>query len=372
MAGSSQESLFARGFAADARTEAALRAGLADCKAEVRRARFATAVRTLASAPATSLVFVDFEGVADLAKAARALVAVCAPGTLLVAIGPQGEAAASAALLHAGAVDYLAKPVSSGDVREALAAVSDDHSEERVHAGRVVALAGSAGSGVTTLVAALARETAARGRTATVLDLDPLLGTFARVFETEPAGNLGALLDSLESRARGGEEEDLVVHPDEVSAVEAVAGPGVTLVAYPLTGPLAPAPSAPVLRALVAYLANRTHAVLLAGAPDVETRLEALRAGDTRVLLYEPTLASLSEAVRCLVLLGTQHPVTLVQSHSRMARSTLTAAQIRYALAERTADLVFAFDPALRTDAGRPPGKAWRKSLAHLLARVFD
>ena len=52
---SASETLYARGFAADAETERALRAGLAGHEVRVQRGRLAAALRALASGPPSKL-----------------------------------------------------------------------------------------------------------------------------------------------------------------------------------------------------------------------------------------------------------------------------------------------------------------------------
>ena len=98
---------------------------------------------------------------------------------------------------------------------------------------------------------------------------------------------------------------------------------------------------------------------------------------DARVLLYEPTLPSISAAVHCMAQLGPDHPSILVQSHSRMRRSALSPAQIRYALAERRPDVVIPFEPALHTAAtddvrDRTPGKRYREALRQVIERAVE
>jgi hypothetical protein len=110
---------------------------------------------------------------------------------------------------------------------------------------------------------------------------------------------------------------------------------------------------------------------------DPEARAAIMRQADARVLIYEPTLASISSAVHCLALLGTEHPALLVQCHPRMRKSTLSPAQIRYALAERRPDVIVPFDGALHATAAgnaraRSPGRAFRKALDEVVERVIE
>ena len=381
------DGLYARGFAVDAETERALRAGLAGREVKVQRGRLEAAIRTLAAEPAAKLVFFDLDGVPEPEAAVRRLASVCAFGTIMIAIGSADTAHLTRTLLRGGVADYLVKPVAPADVREAGAAALDEL-PERPYAGRVIAFAGAAGSGVSTLVAEIARGIALNGRTASVFDLDPVSGPLSLLLGTEPAGDLAALLASLDP----GEPSDLddspidsgepfglgqPVAPEEIDGVCAPAGPGLLLVGYPPAGPAPAPPAPPAVQALVEGLANRAHTVLVAGLSDPEVRLEIMRHADARVLLYEPTLLSISEAVRCLALLGREHPAILVECHPRVRRAALSPAQIRYALAERRPDVVIPFDRVLHAAStgaarARSPGKAWRKALGQVIGRVVE
>ena len=368
------DALFARGFAADAQTERALRAGLAGREARVQRARLDVALRTLAAEPASKLVFVDLDGVPEPETAAQELTAVCAFGTALVAIGSTDTARLTRALLRQGIADYLVKPISPAAVREASATALDDL-PERTHAGRVIAFAGTAGSGTSTLVVSMVRAVGAGGRTAVVVDLDPLAGTLSALLRARPAGDLSALLAGLVPGT--GDGSGPAPAPEQLDGVCAPAGDRVSLVAYPLAGPLPAPPSPAAVHTLLEHLANRAHVVLAAGISDPGARTEVMQQADARVLLYEPALPSIGAAVHSLALLGPAHPVTLVQCHSRTPRSALSPAQIRYALADRRPDVVIPFEPALHAASTgetpkRPPGKAYRAALREVMERVVE
>ena len=156
---------FALGFAADAPTERALRVG-------TRRTRCPGAPRSTGGSappprgqsPRPGLVFVDLDGIMDPAAAARQVTEVCTFETTLVAVGSVDTAEFSRQLLQGGVSDYLVKPVSPAAVREASLGAVGDLPDQR-YAGRVVAFGGSAGSGTSTLIAAVARTVATDGRT---------------------------------------------------------------------------------------------------------------------------------------------------------------------------------------------------------------
>lgn len=403
------DTLHARGFAADARTERALREGLAGCEAKIRRGRLPAAIQALAAEPAVKLVFVDLDGVPEPEAAVRELTSVCALGTVMIAIGSIDTAHLTRALLRDGMADYLVKPISAADVREARLMALDDL-PERTYAGRVIAFAGSSGSGVSTLVAALAREVGTHGRrTVAVVDLDPVSGMLSTALGAEPAGDLPALLatldpgpqlsdsdqssgldlpldssldppldPSLDPSLDPGEPDDFdpPISPEQLDRVCAPAGAGISLVAYPLEGPLPATPPSPAMRTLLKHLANRAHVVLVAGATDPDSRIEIMQQADTRVLLYEPTLPSISVAVRCLALFGTEHPAILVQCHPRKRASPLSPAQIRYAFAERRPDVVIPFEPTLYAAStgktARAPGKAYREALRRVIEQAIE
>lgn len=389
---SSSETLRARGFAADAETERALRSGLSGHEAKVQRGRFDTAIRTLAAERSSELVFVDLDGVPEPAAAARELTAVCAFGTALIAIGSADTAHLTRVLLREGIADYLVKPVSPSAVREA-SATALDRAPERTYAGRVIAFAGSAGSGVSTLVAAIARGVAAGNRTATVVDLNPASASLPIQLRAKPGGDLAAVLDTLggsQPNSDPGLDSDELIDPDEtpdpdplvspelLDGICSPAGiPSISLVAYPSIRPLPETPSAPTVCTLLGHLANRAHVVLVAGLHDPEARAVIMQQADARVLVYEPTLPSISAAVHCLALVGAESPTVLVQCHPRTRRSMLSQAQIGYALADRRPDVIIPFEPTLHAIATgvrqrRPLDKAYVNALREVIQRAVD
>ena len=102
-----------------------------------------------------------------------------------------------------------------------------------------------------------------------------------------------------------------------------------------------------------------------------------MQSADARVLLYEPTLPSISTTVHTLAQLGPEHPSILVQSHPRQPKSALSPAQIRYALAERRPDVIIPFEPALHADATgegrrRAPGKPYLAALGEVIERAVE
>lgn len=361
----------ARGFAADSRTERALRAGLAGRDAKIQRGRLEVAIRTLATEPAAGLVFVDLDGVSEPETAAERLTEVCAFETALIAIGSIDSAQLGRTLLRQGMADYLVKPLSAAMVREAIASIAGE-TPEHPYAGNVIAFDGSPGSGVSTLVAAIAGELAVDGRSVSIVDLDPVSGKLPSLLDARPRDGLASLLASV-----GPDEADGVdpyIDPERIDRISTPAAAGISLIAHAHADRLPDNPDAAALSVLFKHLANRTHAVLVTGVPDPETRLEVMRSADARVLLYEPTLPSVSAAVRQLARLGGDRPALLVQCSTRNRRYALSSAHVRYALADRRPDVVLPFEPALHAaslgKAPKPAGKPYRKALRQTMELV--
>ena len=358
--------LHARGFATDAETERALRAGLAGHDAKVSRGNLDTALRALIADTAPQLLFVDLDDHGEPENMIRRMSQVCPFDTEMIAIGSVDSAHVVRTLLRHDVADYLVKPISAAMIREAGAAITGDL-PKRPYAGRVVVFAGSAGSGASTLVAAIARDLANDSYQASVVDLDPLSGKLSSLFEAPPDDRLAMLFEGVASNdsAHSEASRDL----DGLRDIGVPVAPGISLVAYPETGRVRPSPSAAATRALLSHLANQTHLVLVTGITDLDVQSEIMPEADARVLLFEPTLPSISLAVRRLAMLGSDSHVILVQSCPRVRGSALAPSHVRYALHDRRPDVVVPFDPALQPGSDSVsatqirPGKPYRKAM---------
>ena len=351
-------------FAADTRTERAIRQGLEGREAvTVRRGRLPEAVGLLAKAPSPKLVLVDLDHAAAPETALSRLRAVCSFGTEFVALGSVDTTAFARGLLRDGFADYLAKPLSVADVRNVCATFLDDL-HGRDWAGHVVGFAGSGGSGVSEVVAAVARESRARSLSCVLLSFDPI---FSESFGLEPAGDVSELLLAL------ADGKSLEFDP---FARGAGAG-NVALVTYRPADSLPVVPSVDTAQSLIRHLANRASTVLLCGIPDPELLVALMRQCDARVVLYEPTLLSINVAVRCLVQLDADDVPILLQSHRRTPRSSLSSAQVRYALGDRDPAVTLPHDARLfrqlaSVDARPPAGNRYRKALKQAVDVIFE
>ena len=202
--------------------------------------------------------------------------------------------------------------------------------------------------------------------------LDPVSGKLPDLLDVEPRDGLGSLLASLVPDASG--EGEPYIDADRIDGISTPVAAGISLIGYCPADRLPENPDATALSALLKHLANRTHVALVSGVPDPETRLEVMREADARVLLYEPTVPSVSAAVRQLARLGADRPAVLVQCSPRRRRYALSPAHVRYALADRRPDVVLPFDPALQAASlGKAPkqsGRPYRKALQRAIDLV--
>ena len=353
-------------FAADARTERAVRQGLDGREAvTVQRGKLPEAVDVLAKAPSPKLVLVDLDHASAPETALSRLRAVCSFGTEFVALGSVDTTEFARGLLRDGFADYLAKPLSVADVRNVCATFLDDL-HGRDWAGHVVGFAGSGGSGVSAVVAAVARESHARNLSCVILSFDPI---FSESFGLEPAGDVSELLLAL------ADGKALEFDPFSSGADDGTGN--VALVTYRPAASLPVVPSIDTAQSLIRHIANRASTVLLCGIPDPELLVALMKQCDARVVLYEPTLLSINVAVRCLVQLDADDLPILLQSHYRTPRSSLSTAQVRYALGDREPAVTLPHEARLFRQVasvdGRPPGGSrYRKALKQAVAVIFE
>ena len=356
-------------FAGDARTEALLSDALGDKGATVHRGDMGAVIKHLTGAPSPKVVIVDLDGSPFPAGRIHELAGVCEFGTKVIAVGSNDTARLARELLAAGVSDYLPKPVSVREIREAVGVALDgDIGQARMHAGRVIAFRGCGGGcGATTLAALTVRASAARGSYVSALDLGRVFGALPWMLDVEPTAGLAELLDAA---ATGG-----VVSMEMLEAVSASDGPRTSVFGYRAGEGVPPEPKPDAVQWLTERLANRSHLVVVDGMLDADTLFSVLRNADERVLVYEPTLVSLSRLTHTLMLMGEGREVVLVENHTRGTKRALSSSQIRDALAGRQPDVVIPFEAKLpaATNRGNPSeflGKQYRAVLDRLIDKL--
>ncbi len=357
-----------RAFAADAQTEKTLKEALADHSAQVERADMTGAIRTLRETDSPRVLFVDLDGVEFPVGRIHELAAVCEFGTAVVAVSSNDTARFTRELLACGVTDYLPKPLTVSDVREAMTlALGDEDAAPRLYAGRVIAFAGCGGCGTTTLAALTALTAASQGSYVSVLDLERTAGVLSLMLDSEPAAGFDELLD-------------LAAKPDPdsslIDGVQTTVTPRVSLYGYRAGDSLPAAPAPEAVRWLLEQLANRSHLVIVDGLTDTDLLFAVLADADERVLVFEPTLVSLNRVIRRLALLDSDARHVLVENHTRGPKNALSAQDIRYTLAGREPDVSVPFESGLpaATNYGLPErtfSKKYRRALDELTGRLI-
>ena len=359
-------------FTTDAASERALIEGLAGCRdAEVWPGSLRAAAAALGRGRRAGLVVVDVDGSPYPAGALYDLASVCEVGTAVVALGSDDTARFAREILLAGVGDYLVKPVTAGAVAAAAAHALGVSGSEAPR-GRLVAFAGTGGSGATTLAAATALAASMRGHYVSVLDLNRAVSAAALMLDVEPAPGLVELLSTV-ARAS--------LNPDMVEGMRAARSDRVGVYGYGWSAAAPPPAPAWAVCELLVDLQRRSHLVIVDGMDDPATRRTLLALADVRAVVTEPTRSGAAAAARMAArlgrMLGAGYPSVLVQNHTRAFRDPATATRrLREAGIARAPGVVVPFDPALPSlaDRGFPQDRlpaALRGPLGALVDRIL-
>ncbi len=174
---------------------------------KVSRGGLRNAVQTLAVSASPMILFVDMSESGDPLNDINALAEVCEPGTVVIACGQVNDVRLYRDLLASGIQDYLLKPFSPDQIRDALAHAqltlsgprAAEPSTDRPHLmTAVIGVRGGVGaSTVATSLGWLLGD--GQGRSTALLDLDIHFGTGALAFDVEPGRGL---TDAIENPGR--------------------------------------------------------------------------------------------------------------------------------------------------------------------------
>jgi pilus assembly protein CpaE len=165
------------------------------------------AVQTLSISASPNILFVDLSESSDPLNDINALAEVCEPGTVVIAAGQVNDVRLYRDLVASGIQDYLLKPFSPDQMRDALAHAQmtiagpriSEAAAERTHiTTAVIGVRGGVGaSSIATSIAWLFGE---KGhRSTALLDLDVHFGTGALSLDLEPGRGL---TDAIENPSR--------------------------------------------------------------------------------------------------------------------------------------------------------------------------
>ena len=165
------------------------------------------AVQSLSISASPNILMVDLSESGDPLSDINALAEVCEPGTVVIAVGQVNDVRLYRDLLASGIHDYLLKPLSPGQVRDALVNAQAVFAAPRAHdpgaAKRHISTAviGTRGGvGASTIATSLAWLFSADEKMPTaLLDLDVHFGTGALALDLEPGRGL---TDAIENPGR--------------------------------------------------------------------------------------------------------------------------------------------------------------------------
>ena len=165
------------------------------------------AIQSLSITASPNILMVDLSESGDPLSDINALAEVCEPGTVVIAIGQVNDVRLYRDLLASGIHDYLLKPLSPGQLRDALVHAQAVFAAPKSSEGAAVkrhistAVIGTRGGvGASTLATSLAWIFSADQKMPTaLLDLDIHFGTGALALDLEPGRGL---TDAIENPSR--------------------------------------------------------------------------------------------------------------------------------------------------------------------------
>ncbi len=351
---------------------------------KVNKGGLRNAVQTLAVSASPTILFVDLAESGDPLNDINSLAEVCEPGTVVIAAGQVNDVRLYRDLVASGIQDYLLKPFSTDQLREALAHAQltlagprvAEHDADRPHAmTAVIGVRGGVGTSmVATSLGWLLAES--EGRSTALLDLDVHFGTAALSFDVEPGRGL---TDAIENPSR---IDGLFI---ERAMVKATSKLSVLSAEAPLNQPLMTDGSAfyqlqEELRGAFEMTVLDLPRHMLIQHPHLLHDCQSI------VLVVELTLAAARDTIRMLSWLKANIPGAQV---SVVANGVITGAAAEIsrkefeASIEHRIDLAIPFDAKLIAQAaklGKPVaevGKTGKTSapmieLAHLVATAAD
>ncbi|MCL6250973.1 pilus assembly protein CpaE [Altererythrobacter sp. KTW20L] len=165
------------------------------------------AVQSLSISASPAILLVDLSESGDPLNDIHALAEVCEPGTVVIATGQVNDVRLYRDLLTSGIHDYLLKPLSAGQLRDALTsaqavfsaprAAEGDGDKQHISTAVVGARGGVGASTIATSIAWL--FSMEHKRSTALLDLDVHFGTGALCLDLEPGRGL---TDAIENPSR--------------------------------------------------------------------------------------------------------------------------------------------------------------------------
>ena len=321
---------------------------------KINKGGLRNAVQTLSVSASPQILFVDLSESGDPLNDINALAEVCEPGTVVIAAGQVNDVRLFRDLVASGIQDYLLKPFSPDQLRDAFAnaqAVFNaprqaDANAERPHmmAAIIGARGGAGASTIATSVAWMMGDRA--GRSTALLDLDVHFGTGALALDLEPGRGLTDAIENP-SRIDGLFIERAMVKANDklaiLSAEAPISQPMLTDGAafYQLQEEMRSAFETTIIDLPRAMLVQHPHLM-----QDVQTTL----------VVTELTLASARDVIRILSWLKSNAPQTQVIVVANRVTTTGPSEISRKdfeSSIERKLDYAISFDPKVVTQAAK-------------------
>ena len=291
-------------FAADGQTEIALRDGLAEAQPhalDIRRGGIRAAIAAMQKSATPRVLIVDIGGQDEPLGALGALAEVTEPDVVVLVVGDPGELDFYRAITRGlGAREYLPKPLTRDKVALHFAPVVSGQavSEQSVLGSQVITVTGArGGAGASTVALNLAWHFGVLARRHTVLlDPDLHMGVAAFLLNLRPGPGLRRALEAPERIDALLAERAAIPAADRLHVLAGHEKLTTDL-------PCAPGTAAALLEAL-----RRRYNFIVADVPFRPDPLhrELLDLANQRVVVMEPTLASVRDALRLLALPATQ------------------------------------------------------------------
>jgi pilus assembly protein CpaE len=174
---------------------------------KVNKGGLRNAIQTLSISASPNILFVDLSESSDPLSDVNSLAEVCEPGTVVIAAGRVNDVRLYRDLVASGIQDYLLKPFTADQLRDAFAQAQmtisgprgSEPTTDRPHLMTTV-IGVRGGVGASTVASSLAWLMGEKvGRTTALLDLDIHFGTGALSLDLEPGRGL---VDAIENPSR--------------------------------------------------------------------------------------------------------------------------------------------------------------------------
>ena len=344
---------------------------------KINKGGLRNAVQTLSVSASPQILFVDLSESGDPLNDINALAEVCEPGTVVIAAGQVNDVRLFRDLVASGIQDYLLKPFSPDQLRDAFANAQatfnaprqNEASSERPHMMAAV-IGARGGAGASTLATSIAWMMGDRaGRSTALLDLDVHFGTGALALDLEPGRGLTDAIENP-SRIDGLFIERAMVKANAKLAILSAEAPinqpmltdGAAF--YQLQEEMRTAFEATIIDLPRSMLVQHPHLM-----QDVQTT----------VLVTELTLASARDVIRILSWLKSNAPqsqVLVVANRVPTSGPTEINRKDFESSIERKVDHIIAFDAKVVTQAaklGKTVGEAGKGTkVTAAIAEIVD